>query len=153
MLLFEIIVTFFLSLYPNWCDDFEQRNPIIDRKKNQEIAAKSEIIQPKNENDILIENMEVQKNTNVERNNSNIDLTNENKDKNERVIPKSNTDTQIVNHDDDQTKYQLVEETENRTENEFVFSENVNIDNLSYFNEPLSENKKKENENKLLTNK
>jgi hypothetical protein len=87
-----------------------------------------------------------------EPNNSSIDLPNENKFKIERDIVKSNTDTRKVNHDDDQTKYQLVEETENRTENEFVFSENVNIDNLSYFNEPMSEIKKKENENKLLTN-
>lgn len=152
-LIFEIIITFFLSLYPNWCDDFEMRNPIIDRKKIQD-NPKIEIISTKNEeeNDILIENIEVIKNFVREPNNSSIDLPNENKFKIERDIVKSNTDTRKVNHDDDQTKYQLVEETENRTENEFVFSENVNIDNLSYFNEPMSEIKKKENENKLLTN-
>jgi len=150
MLVIEILVTFFLSLYPNWCDDFEQRNPIIDRKKIQEIPKKEK---PKveEENDILIENIEAQPTNQREIFNSSVDF--EGKEKNERTINKSNTDTRKVNNEDDQTKYHFVEEIENKTENEFVFSENVQIDNLSYFNEPVSEYKKKETENKVLSNK
>lgn len=61
----------------------------------------------------------------------------------ERVVIKSSNDTRLVNNDEDNRKYCLVEENENKTENEFVFSENVNIDNLSY-NEPIIESFKKQ---------
>jgi hypothetical protein len=62
------------------------------------------------------------------------------------LIKSSNDDTRLVNHSEDQNpKFFLVEENENRTENEFVFSENVNIDTLSY-NEPIIESLRKKNE-------
>jgi hypothetical protein len=62
------------------------------------------------------------------------------------LIKSSNNDTRNVNHSEDQNpKFFLVEENENRTENEFVFSENVNIDTLSY-NEPIIESLRKKNE-------
>lgn len=143
MLFFEGLLMFFLSLYPNWCDEFEQRNPIIERRRVQEVPN-AEMTQKKNEdeNDILIENVEVNRNNQP---NSNID-----KDRSERLIKSTNSDTKKVNPDDDQTKYHFVEENENKTENEFVFSENVNIDNLSYYNEPISDNKKKETEKQKL---
>lgn len=71
----------------------------------------------------------------------------------EKILIKSSNDTRLVNHSEDHnmnnnnvvTKYILVDENENKTENEFVFSENVNIDTLSY-NEPLLESMKKKNE-------
>jgi hypothetical protein len=150
LLLVELIITFFLSLYPNWCDEFENRNPVIDRKK--EIEAKlAEKKKAEEENDIVIENIENQKNAQRDQGNSSVDF--DGKDRIERVVNKSTTETKKVNNEDDQTKYQLVEETENKTEKEFVFSENVQIDNLSYYNEPVSEYKKKESENKLNANK
>jgi hypothetical protein len=69
---------------------------------------------------------------------------------------KSSVDTKLVNHEFEQnTKYHLVEESDVRTENEFVFSENVNIDTLSY-NEPIVESLKKklqDNEENNLNNK
>lgn len=150
MLIIEILVTFFLSLYPHWCDDFEHRNPLIDRKKIQE-TTKNEKAKTEEDNDIVIESMDAQPANQRGTMNSSLDF--ELKERNERTINKSNTDTRKVNNDDDQTKYHFVEEIENKTENEFVFSENVQIDNLSYFNEPVSEYKKKENENKVLNNK
>jgi hypothetical protein len=70
----------------------------------------------------------------------------------EKILIKSSNDTRLVNHSEEhniinnlETKYILVDENENRTENEFVFSENVNIDTLSY-NEPILESLKKKNE-------
>jgi len=70
----------------------------------------------------------------------------------EKILIKSSNDTRLVNNSEDhnnvnnlQPKYILVDENENRTENEFVFSENVNIDTLSY-NEPILESLKKKNE-------
>ena len=53
---------------------------------------------------------------------------------------KSLIDTRLVNNGNDNQKYYLVEENENKTENEYVFSENINIDNLSY-NDPITTKK------------
>ena len=65
------------------------------------------------------------------------------------LIKSSNNDTRNVNHSEDQNpKFFLVEENENRTENEFVFSENVNIDTLSY-NEPIIESLRKKNDDEV----
>jgi hypothetical protein len=59
------------------------------------------------------------------------------------IYHKSSVDTKLVNHEVEQQKYHLVEEDhERKSENEFVFSENVNIDTLSY-NEPIVESLKK----------
>ena len=58
------------------------------------------------------------------------------------IVPSS----QVVNQSEDYNrKYKLVDQNENRTENEYVFSENVNIDTLSY-NEPFLEFEKKKHE-------
>jgi hypothetical protein len=67
----------------------------------------------------------------------------------ERILIKSSNDTRLVNHSEDHNniidnKYILVDENESKTENEFVFSENVNIDTLSY-NETILESLKKRN--------
>jgi hypothetical protein len=68
----------------------------------------------------------------------------------EKNVVKSSSDTRFVNRSEEHDqKFQLVEENESKTENEFVFSENVNIDNLSY-NEPIIESLKKKQEEEPL---
>ena len=162
-LIYEIIYTFLFSLYPNWCDEFEQNNPIIVRENRKVLDLSRTKVEDENqdtsnnnnkennnnliieeENKIIIENIDMTKNS--------IDFTNYNRNF-EKIILKSNSDTRKVNNDDDQTKYLLVEENENRTENEFVFSENINIDNLSCINEPITESKKNSQTNVVLEKK
>ena len=158
ILVFGIVVSFFLSLYPNWCDNFEENNPIIERANQNKIIRQEEINKDniqlnsvnsnKNdeENDILIENIDQKLNQN-RLYNSSVVSPSDVKDRNEKNFIKSSTNTKKVNIDDEQTKYLFAEENEeNRTENEFVFSENINIDNLSYYNEPTESSKKKEND-------
>jgi hypothetical protein len=121
---FEILYTFVLSLIPLWSDDFEQNNPII--KPTQQVTRVDDAEQRG------IEMNELQNREN-----------NTQSEKSEKLIYKSSVDTKLVNNEESQQKYHLVEEDqENRTENEFVFSENVNIDTLSY-NEPIVESLKK----------
>ena len=158
-LIFGIAVSFVLSLYPNWCDNFEQNNPIIegsneDKNLSQEEPNREEINlngvnlnKYDEENDILIENIDEKFNQPYS---SSVVSPGEIKDKNEKVLIKSSTNTKKVNNDDEQTKYLFVEENEeNRTEKEFVFSENINIDNLSYYNEPIESVKKKESDSTI----
>lgn len=142
----EFFYTFVLSLFPFWCDEFEQQNPIVNPIQINQTELNN--LQP---NNIIIENSDEQEDiiaNNIKLNEENSNFNNsEGKvnsiKKGEKVLIKSSNDTRLVNpsetHDN---KYCLVEENENRTENEFVFSENVNIDTLSY-NEPIIESLRK----------
>jgi hypothetical protein len=69
----------------------------------------------------------------------------------EKIIYKSSVDTKLVNNEETQQKFHLVGDDHDRTENEFVFSENVNIDTLSY-NEPYVERKKYQDNTATNTN-
>lgn len=171
--IFKAIWVFFFSLFPAWSDEFELHNPYP--KANTTVNSNNAINQQQENNtERNIENIEnidnnTDPNTGIYKNIINTVVIDEKieehkekvldnitheylRDRNsekEKVVIKSYTDTRYVNRSEDQNnngKYLLVEEeNENKTENEFVFSENVNIDTLSY-NEPLVESWKKKHE-------
>jgi hypothetical protein len=148
-----------MSLFPLWCDEFEQHNPIILQNRNnpqnniqnsQNNSAVNPTINPTQpERDSLSQN------NSMSNNSKNLTIPRETELKgnpqnteqlSEKILIKSSNDTRLVNPSEDQNnKYFLVEDIENKTENEFVFSENVNIDTLSY-NEPILESLKKKHE-------
>lgn len=147
----EIFYTFIMSLFPMWCDEFEQNNPVIitNQENNQEIPEN----QQANGNNFENPNLEhLPDNHSHEMEDLNKPLSEQDKhhsqheQMSEKILIKSSNDTRLVNPSEGQNvKYFLVEENENKTENEFVFSENVNIDTLSY-NEPVVEGWKKKHE-------
>jgi hypothetical protein len=113
-----------------WCDEFEINNPVIQR-----------IINTPNQEEAQIE--EKQSNHSQERELKSLQekaMPNEFKSQISEKAPTPNDETKLVNisegHNNHKNKFFLVEENESKTENEFVFSENVNIDTLSY-NEPI----------------
>ena len=118
-----------LSLFPLWCDEFENNNPVIVRNTTQTVENR------------VVELDEIESNHSQERELKSLQektVPHEFKSQISEKIPYE--DTRMVNISDGQNnpnnKFFLVEENESKTENEFVFSENVNIDNLSY-NEPI----------------
>ena len=143
-----------MSLLPLWCDEFELHNPIITRiinpvnnqteiKNNEEVINEAQIINnesPRNDQDSYpIMQGEFNLNDSLNPHEGEIKNIHEKhftelkSQISEKILIKSSSDTRLVNPSEDQNnKYYLVEENESRTESEFVFSENVNIDTLSY---------------------
>jgi hypothetical protein len=133
----EIIYTFFASLFPNWSDDFEQNNPIQSRKNSNANTNSPTDNQQANNNIIADENIQNEPT-----------LVNENLIDN----PKSSeNNTKLAINDVNSNKFKLTDQHENKTENEYEFSENINIDTLSY-NEPAFESLKRLSEIKETEN-
>jgi hypothetical protein len=144
-----------MSLFPMWCDEYERLYPIINPQNITDASLSQQNNLSTNQEDAGISNNADNNSANSQslinfnrsNNNSNQIEGELQNDKNgqysEKVLIKSSNDTRLANPSVDQNnKYHLVEENENKTENEFVFSENVNIDTLSY-NEPIIEKWKK----------
>ncbi len=133
MLIYETTYTLFLSLFPMWCDKFELHNPVIQRSPN--IAS----IQ-NNPQEPVIPEVEKESTHSQERELKSLQEKAVPQEFKSQISEKAHDGTKIVNlsegHNNPNNKFFLVEENESKTENEFVFSENVNIDNLSY-NEPI----------------
>jgi hypothetical protein len=172
-LIFEMIYVFVFSLFPAWCDEFELRNPFPVSKNSEndggdvgninnerEHLAGGGFNPEEEEKENLIHNdhnddEEIRGDVEIEMKNlkERIQGSEFHTSEKERLVIKSSNDTRLVNHSENpqaennftSKKFTLVEEFENKTENEFVFSENVNIDTLSY-NEPVVESFQKKHE-------
>jgi len=190
-LLIEFLITFCLSLYPGWCDEFENKNPVINNDaliqpenannnneinneeelKNMEEKIKEDIdknllkeLNTKEDEDSKEKKLEaankVSINTDIDENvlSENNEKNNPKEGKYERVILKSSNDTRNVNHDEQSKTFNIFPD-DIKTENEFIFSENAYIDNISYNNESLFEahkrremEKEKEKEKENISN-
>lgn len=126
--LLEILFTMVLSLIPVWSDQFEMSNPMIVQEREEQL-----------END---ESNEREENL-ADRVSSQRHEVEELKD--EKEVIKSSTNTRKVHNDEQSKKFNIIQD-ENKTENEFIFSENVYIDNLSYNESMPNERKKVEDE-------
>lgn len=151
-----------MSLFPLWCDEYEIHNPIISQVNNIAVTTRNdphtEQIERNDQGDRL--NNQGQDGENISNNPSYISnpipreiemkntlekpLNEASEQLSEKLLIKSSNDTRLVNQSEGHfNKYFLVDE--NKTENEFVFSENVNIDTLSH-NEVIIESLKKKYE-------
>ena len=145
----EIIFVLFMSLFPFWCDKFEQENPFPEEKKNDVNESEENNINENNDN----------LNENINQN----DLNNEdNKKEEEGSLSQKISDSQkqtyskIVNisESSDLNHFKILkkEQNDNKTEKEYEFSENGGIDNLSlnenleYFKQKIENEKEKEKE-------
>lgn len=124
-----------MSAYPKWSDDFEEKHPII---RPRTLSTEIELAHLQPEDPTIVRGRAATEDQHADQDN---DAHNS-----EKIVIKSSNDTRRVNNDEDGRQFLFVE-NENKTENEYVFSENVNIDTLSY-NEPMIEFKKKQEEEK-----
>ena len=156
-IIYQIISVFFLSLIPVWCDEFEINNPISvnnnhqDDENNNENNDNNNIHNDNDNNNII--------NTDNNINNINNDFNNEINDNNYRPTSVEENDSnnnkmtssRVVNMSDDSSRdtriYKLIKkENQSANENEYVFSENGGIDNLSMNSELYKQKKEKEKE-------
>lgn len=137
----------------NYNEEMERK---IDQELKQELNINFERMNMMNAHSADNEMDDTSKERNIEHNlktSINTDLDDpkndqilQNKDtKHEKIVLQSSTDTKVV--DSTSRKFNIFPD-ENRTENEFIFSENAMIDNISYNNESLLEINRKQKENK-----
>ena len=155
-IIFEIIYVFCISFIPSLCDEYELNNPIPpnnynnNNNDNQENNDENNI---GNNNDNNINNNN--ENNNVNNNNINNDFNNNENSGSLNQEEDSNnnkmTSSRVVNMSDDSSRdnrmYKLIKKDNQSTnENEYVFSENSGIDNLSMNSELFKQKREKEKE-------
>jgi hypothetical protein len=164
-IIYQIISVFFLSFIPVWCDEFEANNPISvnnnhhDDENNNENNDNNINNANNNENNINNDNNNIINNEDNTINNINNDFINEINDNNNRPTSVEENDSnnnkmtssRVVNMSDDSSRdtrvYKLIKkENQSANENEYVFSENGGIDNLSMNSELYKQKKEKEKE-------
>jgi hypothetical protein len=138
--LIEIAYTFIFSLFPLWSDQFEIDHPIIKQQAQNEQEIVNNELPPEFVQEEVNLEKEIQQ---VEMQNLKMENNTISHNSGDKPIKSFIDETRLVNNGNDNQKYYLVEENENKTENEYVFSENINIDNLSY-TEPITTKKKYE---------
>ena len=168
-IIYQIISVFFLSLVPVWCDEFEANNPIPVNNNNNNNNEDNEENDDNNGNNNNNDNINNINNINNENNNfNNINNINNyfNNEINDNNIHHTSTGTnqeddsinnnkmtssKVVNMSDDSSRdnriYKLFKKDNQSTnENEYVFSENGGIDNLSMNSELYKQKREKEKE-------
>jgi len=161
-IIYQIISVFFLSFIPVWCDEFEANNPISVNNNHHEDENNNDNndnnnINNDNNNDSINNNNNINNDNNI--NNINNDFNNEINDNNYRPTSVEENDSnnnkmtssRVVNMSDDSSRdtrvYKLIKkENQSANENEYVFSENGGIDNLSMNSELYKQKKEKEKE-------
>ena len=156
-IIYQIISVFFLSLIPVWCDEFEINNPISVNNNHQDDENNNENNDNNNINNDNDNNNIINNDNNI--NNINNDFNNEINDNNYRPTSVEENDSnnnkmtssRVVNMSDDSSRdtriYKLIKkENQSANENEYVFSENGGIDNLSMNSELYKQKKEKEKE-------
>ena len=163
-IIYQIISVFFLSFIPVWCDEFEANNPISVNNNNHDDENNNENNDNNNINNVNNNENNVNNDNNFNNDNNNInninnDYNNEINDNNYRPTSVEENDSnnnkmtssRVVNMSDDSSRdtrvYKLIKkENQSANENEYVFSENGGIDNLSMNSELYKQKKEKEKE-------
>ena len=156
-IIWQIIKVFFLSFVPVWCDQFEANNPLpVNNNHNDDQDENDE-----NDNNINNNiNDNINNNNNIFNNGDNNNFNNinndfNNNDNNINMEDDSNnnrmTSSRVVNLSDDSSRdnrmYKLIKrDNQSLNENEYVFSENSGIDNLSMNSELFKQKREKEKE-------
>ena len=167
-IIFEIISVFFISFIPSLCDEYEANNPLPannynynnndnqenNNENNNDNINDNNIINNNNNNNIFNDNI----NNNINNDSNNIENNdnyrpsstgslNQEEDSNNNKM----TSSRVVNMSDDSSRdnrmYKLIKKDNQSTnENEYVFSENGGIDNLSMNSELFKQKREKEKE-------
>ena len=151
-IIWQIIKVFILSFIPVWCDQFEVENPLpvnnnnVNNENNDEDENENE-----NNNDNMHNNENINSNSNI--NNINNDFNNNENNLNQEDDSNNvkMTSSKVVNISEDSSRdnriYNLIKrDNQSSNENEYVFSENGGIDNLSMNSELFKQKKEKEKE-------
>ena len=171
-IIWEIIRVFFISFIPALCDEFEANNPIPINNNNDEGNDDNN----NNNNDNNNNNNNINDNNNNNNNNifnndfnnmnNNINNINNDINNNENIDNKQGqtdsiqeedsnnnkmTSSKVVNMSDDSSRdnrmFKLIKrDNQSTNENEYVFSENGGIDNLSMNSELFKQKREKEKE-------
>lgn len=161
-LLFEIVSSFFYSLLPVWYDNFELTNPITTDSNNNNNNTNTNNDNSNNNNINQEDNQTSAINDNNARDNKN-SINDSNSQQQEETIKlkeevkmifSSNNSERVnvpssfmMNTSEHRSKhYTFIRPNDNKTENEYIFTENCNLDNMSN-NESLLEFKGIANEN------
>lgn len=155
----------FITLIPNWTDEFERENPFPnernaqnnnnndDNNENNNNNSNNEMSENNNNQNIETNNIIQNENINININNANINNElenliehhdNDNDEKHNTEDMKNNTSSKDVNLSEDLVKeprHKIFNkkshfDSASKKESEFVFSDHENIDNLSNEDEP-----------------
>jgi len=152
----EIIYVFIISIFPNWCDQYEEENPFPqDKKETNEINLNNE--NDNNNNNNNNENIGNDNNNNNERNENG---NNENQKNNDEDNNKNNEnkENEIKNDNNNSNN----EDEKNGNDKEKSFDNNFNDKNENLNNETLNKNmddekkdkgKNDETKNDIINNK
>ena len=153
-IIFEIIYVFCISFIPSLCDEFEANNPIPvnnnnnndNPENNNDNNNDNNINNNNNDNNNINNNFNNNINNDFNNNENNGSLNQEEDSNNNKM-----TSSRVVNMSDDSSRdnrmYKLIKKDNQSTnENEYVFSENGGIDNLSMNSELFKQKREKEKE-------
>ena len=149
----EIIYVFIISIFPNWCDQYEEENPFPQDKKETNEVNQNNINDNNNNNN----NNEINENANNENQNNNDEDKNKNNENNEKEV--INDDNNNQNNEDEKNnkshknESNIINEDKEMNENDkeekidnIIINENENLNNES-INQNMNEEKKEKEKN------